>query len=42
MPQFNAVVEAAYNACERNNISYYACNQLVNALAPFTFDIVTR
>ena len=42
MPQFNAVVEAAYNACERNNISYYACNQLINALAPFTFDIVTR
>jgi len=42
MAQFNAVVEAAYNGCERNNISYYACNQLINALAPFTFDIVTR
>jgi hemoglobin len=42
MAQFNAVVEAAYNACERNNISYYACNQLINALAPFTDDIVTR
>ena len=42
MAQFNAVVEAAYNACERNVISYYACNQLINALAPFTDDIVTR
>ncbi|MFC4252176.1 group I truncated hemoglobin [Sinimarinibacterium flocculans] len=42
MAQFNAVVEAAYNACERNNISYHACNQLINALAPFTDDIVTR
>ena len=42
MAQFNAVVEAAYNACERNNITYYACNQLINALAPFTDDIVTR
>ncbi|MEQ1439096.1 group 1 truncated hemoglobin [Fontimonas sp. SYSU GA230001] len=42
MAQFNAVVEAAYNACERNNISYYACNQLINALAPFTAVIVTR
>jgi hemoglobin len=42
MAQFNAVVEAAYNACERNNITYYACNQLINALAPFTKDIVTR
>ena len=42
MAQFNAVVEAAYNACERNLISYYACNQLINALAPFTDDIVTR
>ena len=42
MTQFNAVVEAAYNACERNNIKYYACNQLINALAPFTRVIVTR
>jgi hemoglobin len=42
MAQFNAVVEAAYNACERNNITYYTCNQLINALAPFTRDIVTR
>lgn len=42
MTQFNAVVEAAYSACERNNIKYYACNQLINALAPFTRDIVTR
>lgn len=42
MEQFNAVVEAAYNACERVNIHYYACNQLIAALAPFTDDIVTR
>jgi hemoglobin len=42
MTQFNAVVEAAYNACERNVIKYHACNQLINALAPFTDDIVTR
>jgi hemoglobin len=42
MTQFNAVVEAAYNACERNNIKYYACNHLINALAPFTRVIVTR
>ena len=42
MTQFNAVVEAAYNACERNVIKYHACNQLINALAPFTADIVTR
>jgi hemoglobin len=42
MPQFNAVVEAAYNACERNVIKYHTCNQLINALAPFTADIVTR
>jgi hemoglobin len=42
MTEFNAVVEAAYNACERNLIKYYACNQLINALAPFTDDIVTR
>ncbi|MFP5306856.1 MAG: group I truncated hemoglobin [Gammaproteobacteria bacterium] len=42
MPQFNAVVEAAYNACERVNTPYYTCNQLIAALAPFTFDIVTK
>lgn len=42
MTEFNAVVEAAYNACERNVISYHTCNQLINALAPFTKDIVTR
>ena len=42
MEQFNAVVEAAYNACERVNIHYYACNQVIAALAPFTDDIVTR
>jgi hemoglobin len=42
MEQFNAVVEAAYNACERVSIHYWTCNQLIAALAPFTFDIVTR
>jgi hemoglobin len=42
MTQFNAVVEAAYSACERNNIHYQACNNLIAALAPFTDDIVTR
>lgn len=42
MEQFNAVVEAAYNACERTNITYYTCNYLIAALAPFTDDIVTR
>ncbi|NGY03409.1 group I truncated hemoglobin [Solimonas terrae] len=42
MTQFNAVVEAAYNACERNEIKYYACNDLIAALAPFTRVIVTK
>lgn len=42
MEEFNAVVEAAYNACERVNYHYYECNQLIAALAPFTFDIVTN
>jgi hemoglobin len=42
MGQFNAVVEAAYNACERVEMHYYNCNQIIAALAPFTFDIVTR
>jgi hemoglobin len=42
MLQFNAVVEDAYLACERNMIPYHACNHLVNALAPFTRDIVTK
>ncbi len=42
MEQFNAVVEAAYNACERVNVHYWTCNQLIAALAPFTDDIVTR
>lgn len=42
MGQFNAVVEAAYNACERTNIAYHACNYLIAALAPFTDDIVTK
>lgn len=42
MTDFNAVVEAAYNACERNVIKYHTCNQLINALAPYTDDIVTR
>jgi len=42
MTQFNAVVEAAYLACERNNIHYKTCNHLIAALAPFTRVIVTR
>jgi hemoglobin len=42
MTQFNAVVEAAYLACERNNVAYYTCNHLIAALAPFTRVIVTR
>lgn len=42
MEQFNAVVEAAYNACERVNLHYWTCNQVIAALAPFTDDIVTR
>lgn len=42
MAQFNAVVEAAYLACERVNTPYHTCNQLIAALAPFTFDIVTK
>ncbi|MGQ0528587.1 MAG: group I truncated hemoglobin [Panacagrimonas sp.] len=42
MEQFNAVVEAAYNACERINLHYWTCNQVIAALAPFTDDIVTR
>jgi hemoglobin len=41
MTQFNAVVEAAYSACERNQIPYYSCNHLIAALAPFTRVIVT-
>ncbi len=40
--QFNAVVEAAYNACERVNATYKACNQLIAALAPYERVIVTR
>ncbi len=42
MTDFNAVVEAAYLACERINVPYYTCNHLIAALAPFTDDIVTR
>ena len=42
MEQFNAVVEAAYNACERINLHYQTCNEVIAALAPFTDDIVTR
>lgn len=42
MTQFNAVVEAAYSACERNQIPYYSCNHLIAALAPFTRVIVTK
>ncbi|HKY90353.1 MAG TPA: group 1 truncated hemoglobin [Nevskiaceae bacterium] len=42
MTQFNAVVEAAYNACERVNVDYHTCNDLIAVLAPFTDDIVTK
>ncbi|WP_175761791.1 group I truncated hemoglobin [Burkholderia anthina] len=42
LTKFNAVVEAAYNACERNDIAYHTCNQLIAALAPFERVIVTR
>ena len=42
LTQFNAVVEAAYNACERVNVTYEACNQLIAALAPYERIIVTR
>jgi hemoglobin len=42
MTQFNAVVEAAYNACERINVEYHTCNDLIAVLAPFTKDIVTK
>lgn len=40
--QFNAVVEAAYNACDRTNLTYEACNLMIAALAPFKHAIVTR
>ena len=40
--QFNAVVEAAYLACERVTVTYEACNQLIAALAPYERVIVTR
>lgn len=42
LTKFNAVVEAAYNACDRNDIPYHVCNQLIAALAPFERVIVTR
>ncbi len=42
LTQFNAVVEAAYNSCERINLPYKACNQLIAALAPYKYDIVTK
>ncbi len=42
LTEFNAVVEAAYNACERVNTPYSVCNQLIAALAPFERVIVTR
>jgi hemoglobin len=42
MTQFNAVVEAAYNACERVNIQYHTCNDIIAVLAPFTKEIVTK
>jgi len=42
LTKFNAVVEAAYNACERTSTPYHVCNQLIAALAPFERVIVTR
>lgn len=42
LTQFNAVVEAAYLACERNSIKYSICNQLIAGLAPYKHDIVTK
>jgi len=42
MEEFNAVVEAAYNACDAVSYHYYQCNQIIAGLAPFTFDIVTK
>lgn len=42
MEEFNAVVEAAYNACDAVSFHYYQCNQIIAGLAPFTFDIVTQ
>ncbi|WP_029891442.1 group I truncated hemoglobin [Polycyclovorans algicola] len=42
MEEFNAVVEAAYNACDAVSYHYYQCNQIIAGLAPFTFDIVTQ
>ncbi len=42
LTEFNAVVEAAYLACERVNTPYSVCNQLIAALAPFERVIVTR
>lgn len=42
LTQFNAVVEAAYKACERIEVTYNACNQLIAALAPYERVIVTR
>lgn len=40
--QFNAVVEAAYNACDRTNLTYEACNLMIAGLAPYKHAIVTR
>ncbi|CAA0102461.1 group I truncated hemoglobin [Zhongshania aliphaticivorans] len=42
LTQFNAVVEAAYNSCERIQLTYEACNQLIAGLAPYKHAIVTR
>jgi hemoglobin len=42
LTQFNAVVEAAYNACERSNTPYKVCNQLIAGLAPMERAIVTK
>ena len=40
--QFNAVVEAAYNSCERIQLTYEACNLMIAGLAPYKHAIVTR
>lgn len=42
LTQFNAVVEAAYNACERIELTYKACNLMIAGLAPYKHAIVTR
>lgn len=42
LTQFNAVVEAAYNACDRIQLTYEACNLMIAGLAPYKHAIVTR